>query len=210
MDAGRTSGTVRFSLAAVCALLAIAFAAPAARAQGSRGLGSVCQVSTDCTSMYCVAGICCDSSCLSSCQSCLASLTGLSNGVCRPVKSGQADPQGLCGTPICNGSTLTGGLCNGNGACQTGSMSCAPYTCNDQNTGCNVMCADNSDCSGGATCQGVTCATPDAGTAVGGNFDGPSAWNCAMGGGAGGRGGLVLAAALVACLAIRRRRVPLR
>ena len=205
MNAARASRAVRSGLAGVCALIAVAFATPAARAQGSRALGSACQVASDCTSRYCVSGMCCDSACTASCQSCFSALTGSTNGFCQPVKSGQADPQGLCGTPICSGTTLTGGVCNVNGGCQTGSVSCAPFACNGQGTGCNMMCSSASECAPGASCEGVTCVLPEGGVGAPTSFDGPSVWKCAIGGRSGGGCGLAFAAALVACLACRRR-----
>lgn len=209
MKVGRTSGAGRWSLAAVCALLAAMLAAPAARAQSSSGLGQACQVSADCGSRNCISGMCCETACMSSCQSCFSSLTGVADGLCRPVKSGQPDPQGLCGTPVCNGTMLTGGLCNGSYGCQTASVSCAPYACSPQGNGCNATCSSDSDCTPGATCEGVTCTSPEGGLGASGtSFDGPSAWNCATGGRMGDGGEMFLAAAFLAAVAAWRRVKP--
>jgi hypothetical protein len=202
-----TSRVVRSILAGACALLALAFAAPAARAQTSAALGSACQTSSQCNSMYCVEGICCDSPCSASCQSCLSALTGSTNGTCRPVTSGRIDPRGLCGSPVCSGTTLSGGACNGSNGCQTASVSCAPFACNAQGNGCNTTCYSDSDCALGVSCQGSTCGSADGGGlgASGVSFDGPRAWSCAVGGRGREGAAIVLAAAIALCLQRRRR-----
>jgi hypothetical protein len=205
MNAGRGSRALRFGLTGACALVALAFAAPAARAQGSRALGAACQVSTDCGSMNCVSGMCCNTPCTSSCQSCLSALTGFTDGVCRPVTAGHPDPQGMCGAPVCSGVTVTGGACNGLGGCQTAALSCAPFACNAQGSGCNAICSSDSDCASGATCNGATCTMPEGGVGAGTNFNGPRAWSCTVGAPASGGGALALAAAIVACVRRRQR-----
>jgi hypothetical protein len=197
--------TARSALVGACALLVLAFAAPAARAQAA-ALGSACQTSSECSSRNCVEGVCCDSLCSASCQSCLSALTGATNGSCRPVTSGRIDPRGLCGSPVCSGTTLSGGVCNGSGACQTGSVSCAPYACNAQANGCNTTCYSDSDCALGTSCQGSVCGSGEGGIGASGiSFDGPRAWSCAVGGRGGVGAGVVLAAAVALCLQRRRR-----
>jgi hypothetical protein len=143
---------------------------------GLKGLGKTCADGTECLSKFCAQGVCCNSACNGSCQSC-ALATSL--GTCSSVPTGGVDPQGTCqnkGAPSCD----TDGLCDGQGACRlyaagtqceksacpmgtstltpaktcdglgnckaAPAIACAPYMCNAANAACNAACTSDADC----------------------------------------------------------------
>ena len=68
--------------------------------------GEPCTGSIDCASGFCPAedGVCCDTMCSGTCEACLASKTGNSDGICGSVFFG-TDPDDECsGTEVCNGA----------------------------------------------------------------------------------------------------------
>jgi hypothetical protein len=94
---------------------------------GLKGLGKTCADGSECLSKFCAQGVCCNSACNGSCQSC-ALQTSL--GTCSNVPSGAADPQGTCqnkGPASCD----TDGFCDGKGACRlyAGGTQCAKPSC---------------------------------------------------------------------------------
>jgi hypothetical protein len=146
---------------------------------GTKLDGAACVDSTECTTGFCVDGICCDSPCDGPCSSCAGAG---STGVCRPVPEGVRDPRGLCRddgpatcghTGACNGTggcaryptgticvaaTCRGavlqsaGRCDGAGACLMGSdLTCAPFAC--RNGTCNSVCHSDEDCAAGQACD---------------------------------------------------------
>ena len=151
------------------------------------GQGKKCNGAGDCTSGFCVEGVCCNGACNSACQSCLAAnkVSG-ADGTCGNIKAGM-DPKNQCvdqGQATC----ATDGQCDGAGACRyyaTGSVcvpaSCAnmttlnkadtctaAHTCMDNGTqGCgNYICTNSAcktTCSGNADCANNTfyCAAPN-------------------------------------------------
>ncbi|HVU52112.1 MAG TPA: hypothetical protein VHL80_15545 [Polyangia bacterium] len=106
-----------------CASPAICFAGSC----GLKGLGRTCADGTECLSRFCAQGVCCNSACNGSCQTCALS-TAL--GTCSSVPDGAVDPQGTCqnkGAASC----ATDGLCDGKGACRlyAGGTQCAKPSC---------------------------------------------------------------------------------
>jgi hypothetical protein len=105
-------------------------AAPAICINGScglKGLGKTCADGSECLSKFCAQGVCCNSACNGSCQTC-ALPTSL--GTCASVPAGGVDPQGTCqnkGPASCD----TDGLCDGKGACRlyAGGTQCAKPSC---------------------------------------------------------------------------------
>ena len=70
---------------------------------GVDNTGSPCTQPTDCSSGYCVDGVCCNSECDGLCQSCLASDTGAPEGLCFLIMAG-TDPYDECVDPeTCDG-----------------------------------------------------------------------------------------------------------
>ncbi len=144
-----------------------------------------CSLGDDCTSGFCVDGICCSVACSGPCESC--GLVG-SIGICAPVAAGAPDPHGICrsdmastcgqtglcdgtgscdlypgGTACAAGSCSDGVLtpasvCNGIGACVTGpKMSCSPFACNPATGNCFNACASNTQCEDGIPCTSGSC-----------------------------------------------------
>ena len=112
-------------------------------------LGDPCGTNNDaCASKVCVDGVCCESSCTGTCQSC--ALSG-SKGTCKPIPDTQ-DPDKECqgADPV-----HCAGTCNGLGACNLSvknGVSCAP----DQ---CSGITLTRSACSSGA-CVPVSAPCP--------------------------------------------------
>src|SRR6185503_15590147 len=80
---------------------------------GKKPNGAFCSNGDECTSTFCAQGVCCSSTCTSSCRSC--ALSG-SMGACTNVPIGVPDPSQTCvdrGTNSCG----TNGKCE-SGTCQ--------------------------------------------------------------------------------------------
>jgi hypothetical protein len=153
-------------------------------------LGSPCSASNQCTSNFCIDGVCCENGCTGLCNACAQTKTGQSNGLCRPVSNG-ADPDNECATSptstcgtdgfcngagacrqwnsstVCVGESCTGStytpnrFCNGAGVCQSSTpVSCAPYVCGT--TQCKTSCISNADCTSGNYCSGGFCVSTQA------------------------------------------------
>lgn len=153
---------------------------------GSCGLksnGASCTSGSECSSGFCVDGVCCNSACTQSCYSCnQAASLGMckpapantdprnncpagsgANSVCAPGKcngSGacnQATGGTVCQNPSCANGTLTNqGTCSG-AVCNPGStVSCSPYVCSGT-LACATSCSTMSDCVLGDVCNGTVC-----------------------------------------------------
>jgi Dickkopf N-terminal cysteine-rich region len=91
--------------------------APATCNNGSCGLkanGRVCTLGNECQTGFCAQGVCCNTACTGTCQSCSLTAT---LGACSPVANGATDPQGGCqsqGAATC----ANDGFCDGKGACR--------------------------------------------------------------------------------------------
>lgn len=149
--------------------------------------GTMCTIAAQCTSNFCVDGVCCDAACNNTCQACTAAkkATG-GDGVCGPVRV-DTDPDNECTDQGAN-SCGTNGNCNGAGACKlyaagtncgttcvgTSSQpracdgagvctnngmatSCTPYTCDMATGNCKTMCTMTNDCTAGSTCMNNMC-----------------------------------------------------
>jgi hypothetical protein len=90
--------------------------------------GAGCTTGADCTSTFCVDGVCCGMACTGACMAC--NQMG-SEGMCLPVGMSKPDPRKLCvdGGPSGCGKN---GLCDGAGACQLypATTTCASASCN--------------------------------------------------------------------------------
>lgn len=123
------------------------------------GLGSTCKDVSDCSSGFCVDGICCDTACDRACESCVASekQSSKDDGVCGPSRA-KSNPGGRCAGDA---------TCNFRGVCETTSgesciagrysedvsgkrRDCAPYRCASS---CLTICSSSSDCVFPATCS---------------------------------------------------------
>jgi hypothetical protein len=141
--------------------------------------GDTCTAGNQCKLGNCVDKICCATASCTNCKAC--NVTG-SLGTCAPMNAGSIDPNGTCtaqdpttcGTDgKCDGaggcqkyadgttcsqttcqSTTTlklEGKCSG-GACNAGTMACAPYMCT--NDACAKTCNTDGECASGTYCSG--------------------------------------------------------
>ncbi|HVK68062.1 MAG TPA: hypothetical protein VM694_26565, partial [Polyangium sp.] len=97
---------------------------------GLLGNGESCAASSDCQSGSCVDGVCCNTACGGLCQACTVSKKGNgTDGVCGPIALG-VDPDNECATQAASSCGQTG-VCNGTGACQLHPQgtSCGVSTC---------------------------------------------------------------------------------
>jgi hypothetical protein len=151
--------------------------------------GKPCQQRGECTSRFCVDGVCCESACAMPCMACSAAAKGQgADGVCGPVLAG-LDPDDDCapqGNPPCQ----TPGICNGSGACATVvGQPCAATSCESEtvqtniqvcntalqcvssgstdcspyrcrNGACLLSCTSSDDCISGSACIGSHCLAP--------------------------------------------------
>jgi hypothetical protein len=140
-------------------------------------LGQACGSSEDCSSGFCVDGVCCNSACGGACKSCNGAGTV---GICVSVTAGGAPrtaggcltqspstcgPDGTCdGTggcrlwPVftvcmpthCDGNALVEGkVCDGRGTCRAGATAiCAPYRCDPVTATCSNGCTTDAECPG--------------------------------------------------------------
>ncbi|MEZ4309224.1 MAG: hypothetical protein R3F14_14400 [Polyangiaceae bacterium] len=141
-------------------------------------IGSACTMDSECQSVVCKDGFCCNNACTDACSACSSALKGSgTNGTCGPIASG-TDPENECaGVLVCNGS----GTCKApNGASCAVAADCLSNQCADGvccNSACNTLCqactaakkgsgndgtcgpiasgADpDNECVGGASCNG--------------------------------------------------------
>lgn len=113
------------------------------QAQGPNG--SACTLATQCTSGWCVDGVCCNAPCATNCVACTAAKAGQgTDGTCSYVKNG-IDPENEC----------TNGECNGAGACVASS-----------NLPNGSQCGTGTQCLSGQCVDGVCCNTACTGLCV--------------------------------------------
>jgi V8-like Glu-specific endopeptidase len=155
--------------------------------------GKTCDANSECTSGSCADGVCCNTACTGSCESCgEAGHEGTCTVLAKGQKPRAAHPScggtGTCGG-VCDGTSATkcvmpgaettcgkgcadGSVqaCNGAGACAknlcAGNFACASASA------CKTSCASNADCAAGYACTGGACvgavtgACSDDGTSV--------------------------------------------
>lgn len=118
---------------------------------------SGCTTAADCTSGFCVDGVCCNTSCTGKCQACSAAKKGSgADGTCGPIADG-TDPDKECPQNTCTGSTETNAqVCNGAGACRTnGTTACTPFACSG--SACATSCTTDAQCDASAYCSSGVC-----------------------------------------------------
>jgi hypothetical protein len=149
-------------------------------AQALAANGTACATAGDCTSNFCVDGVCCDTACGgdgADCQACSIATGGAVDGTCGPRTVGVAC---LAGVSAC---TLTA-TCAAGGVCTPVTMkvctamdqchdagTCDPGTglCNNPVKLNGTTCTDNNACTTGDSCQAgvctvaatITCTAPD-------------------------------------------------
>ena len=144
-----------------------------------------CSRDLECASGFCTDGVCCESRCGGTCESCVMSGRV---GFCDPIP-GNTDPDdecvalaaSTCGqTGSCSGSrscqlyaasTLCASAtcetliisdlpryCNGTGTCvNAGNVECSPFLCNTTTGACRANCSVDLDCEPGFACSGGAC-----------------------------------------------------
>jgi MYXO-CTERM domain-containing protein len=127
--------------------------------------GAVCTRPGECESGFCVAGLCCDTTCTDPCHSCKgADQQGGVDGTCGPVTAG-TDPFNDCsddGSPSCENN----GLCDGAGGCQKYPISpgCTPRGCTSGAQCTSGHCEDGICCDTACgTCKACTAAKKGSG-----------------------------------------------
>lgn len=146
--------------------------------------GAVCSGNAQCGSGFCVEGVCCDTSCDTACSSCLELSTGMADGICGFVRSGE-DPDADCDDSgdacghdgncdgagacrfkgvdnTCGDESCSAGMyspaahCDGAGSCdQPEPISCGNYPC--QGTLCAIDCTPSVLCPTGLWCDSGSC-----------------------------------------------------
>jgi len=169
--------------------------------------GTMCTVGGDCSSGNCVDGVCCDTACNSTCQTCNA--TG-SVGTCKFAdpgtnprndcsasaasscgNDGTCDGAGACrkwvaGTVCLAASCSTAQLhaastCNGTGTCNAGATtSCGAYQC--AGNACGTSCANDAACNSGF-CSAAACYTSPVNLAGNGDLEYGATTGWTVGGG---------------------------
>lgn len=147
--------------------------------------GQACTSPGECASLKCVEGVCCNSDCTGTCQSCVNAKTGAASGTCASIKVGTdpdndcaADAQSTCGNDgMCDGAgacrkwpsgtqcgsscvngTQTTLGCSGTGVCSQAlsSKSCGGPPCANAQV-CSTTCGAGSPCQAGFWCDAGTC-----------------------------------------------------
>ncbi|MBN2015545.1 DUF4215 domain-containing protein [Candidatus Dojkabacteria bacterium] len=132
--------------------------------------GQGCSAGSECSSGNCVDGVCCNSTCTSTCRAC--DVTG-SVGTCTNVPNGQ-DIDNECGATECGTGT-----CNGSGACgiygggEKGACGTC-YSCSDGDLACDLI-ADNQDPHNECTAGWTSCDSSCVRRGPDGNCDGAGA-----------------------------------
>lgn len=148
--------------------------------------GEACHAGAECGTGNCVDDVCCDATCAGTCESCVASDTGVADGECAPVLA-ETDPAeecaGACATGFCSGSSAacaaspgetvcraSAGTCDVEEVCNglslecpedvlvpAASETCAPYQCTGSTPDCRTECLSNSNCAERAVCLESAC-----------------------------------------------------
>ena len=109
--------------------------------------GRACTSGSDCSSGFCVDGVCCSTACAgggSDCQACSTAAGGAINGVCTPILAGK-----ICRT--------SGDLCDVAEACNGSSTACPADVKRPQ----GFICRDGTDlCDAPEACDGISAACP--------------------------------------------------
>ncbi|MBK7396432.1 MAG: hypothetical protein IPJ34_09065 [Myxococcales bacterium] len=150
--------------------------------------GTGCGRIGECTSNFCIDGVCCNVACTGQCEACDA---GGSVGTCKAVSGAPHGTRTACGTgtgktceiQYCDGVKTTGctyplvsatcssnacavgiethaSTCDGAGACKDVPKDCGVYKCGA--TACKTSCTVKADCIAGYSCVGGAC-TPSIG-----------------------------------------------
>lgn len=139
--------------------------------------GITCQKDVDCASGHCQDGVCCNTECSGTCQSCtLLDSRGVCSFTSEPAHGQCPGDGGVCGArctgadrecvfpsgtdcgSTCKDSLITHRTCNESGACVSApETACvAHFACRDS-TACLASCVNDGDCTLGYSCQSGAC-----------------------------------------------------
>ena len=107
-----------------------------------------CSGNSQCASGQCVDGVCCESGCGSTCEACVQSKTGASNGLCRAIRSGN-DYDNECADRSCSGDlrvAYSASTCSNRSCSSQTATSCGVYKCNNSTKACRTSCSSDSHC----------------------------------------------------------------
>jgi hypothetical protein len=152
--------------------------------------GKACAAGKECTSTNCVDGMCCNSKCDGTCNSCKKDHTNVADGTCASVVTGKdpynscqdetainacgntgncdgtgacqkVDKSKTCGTASCNSATFTpASMCDGLGVCKPGSKTDCGQYQCSITTGCLTTCQTDADCSTSTYCDSTKVCSP--------------------------------------------------
>lgn len=110
--------------------------------------GESCQNASTCTTGFCVDGVCCDTPCDQTCESCREADTSVPDGFCAPHLPG-TDPENECSEGTC----VAAGRCCGNSDPPPGGT--CPAICDNGCLGgvCHIECESLAECEDAA----ITC-----------------------------------------------------
>ena len=128
-------------------------------------VGQPCSAASECTSGFCVGGVCCASECSFECQACSVASGGSVDGTCRPAAPRPCgDDENGCTADVCDGNSVTcqhppgnagtecrgANVCTGPATCDGVSADCPPNPLMPAGTPCNSVDA----CEAAAVCSG--------------------------------------------------------
>jgi hypothetical protein len=141
--------------------------------------GQACTLNAQCLSAECIDGVCCNTVCNGTCQSCVMAKTGLADGSCNNIVSGQTD-----NSPACNG----GNVCDGMGSCKKSNgqgcasgAQCLSNSCVDGvccNNACSGTCTSCNQAGNIGTCTNIPANGTDASPVCSGTSLCDGAGNC--------------------------------
>lgn len=172
---GVTACNTSCTTSADCA--STAYCDPSGHCTTLKTKGDPCSTEAECSTTFCVDGICCENGCTGQCAACdvagsvgtCSPVTGTPHGTRAPCTGAGEECGGTCdganqgtcqypaastacGTPSCANGSESASRCDGQGACAAPVETlCAPYTCGAK--ACETSCASDADCSGGNECK---------------------------------------------------------
>jgi hypothetical protein len=144
-------------------------------------IGASCAADIECTTGFCVDGVCCDKRCDGQCEACNAS----TKGMCATVSGAPVPPRPACGdgspcglacdgqhrdacalpgtqtvcvAPSCEDGHAVTARCDGAGTCHSRSTPCGSFACNSGV--CATACASDADCGPRTYCASPTQCLP--------------------------------------------------
>ena len=119
-----------------------------------RAQGTACGGDNQCTSTFCVDGVCCNAACNTTCQACSVASGSSANGTCVTF-AGNTDPGSECGLTFCSGASNCISACTSNSQCKVGNY-CNGGTCS-QKLAVASPCTAANRCGTGFCADGVCC-----------------------------------------------------